>query len=278
MSLFDIDIGEFTSTVKASTISLLDPRNAKRREELIRNAPRLAEAVTALYRTIITPAVESAYMQSFLGDIRHEFDRHYEVPDCLDEFGGDEAVEVARGLDGVVYRLPGGQVAKMGIVHVHKETPIPDPHMERAMDEIAMARIAGKKGVSPKVKDSFFCCSVDTCYYVIIMEDIKGPTLSVWLRTASKKSKDAMRKKVLVLLKKLHDVGIVHMDLHAGNILVGEDEEPIIIDFSRSTYAGQNTTDLSSVTNIFDRLPSFIDDLVDLVMLDLIDMGRVRIK
>jgi tRNA A-37 threonylcarbamoyl transferase component Bud32 len=38
---------------------------------------------------------------------------------------------------------------------------------------------------------------------------------------ASQTNKDAMYKKIGTLLDKLHQVGIVHNDLHQGNIMIG---------------------------------------------------------
>lgn len=276
--LFDINISELTSTVKASAASMMDPRNTARREQLVDKWPQLSRSALHMYRDIITPIVTTTYMRLALGDIRERFEHGYEVPDCLRAYGGDEAVELSHGVDGVVYKLPDGSAAKLGLVRAHHEDPIPDPNMERVKLEIELARLAGKKGISPAVKDSFFCCSRDSCFYVIIMEAVNGPTLSKWLRKATPEQSTAMRKKIAALLKRLHALGIAHMDLHAGNVMVGEDGEPLIIDFSRSQYHNQNKTDLVSLSSIFDHMPSHVDILVDLVIVDLIDMGKIRIQ
>jgi serine/threonine protein kinase len=277
--LFDMDVAEFTSVVNASTASMMDSQNTERRDHLYANMPKMTEAAHDLYLAILTPVVQSAYMQHFVGEIREKFQGHDEIPDCLSAFGGNDAVKLSAGQDGVVYKLPDGTIAKLTLLRTHVDHPIPDPYMASAKYEVDIATRAGKLGVAPKVRDSFFCCSSRRCYSVIIMDMINGPTLTRWSRNASTDEQDAMMQKLTASLKKLHAAGIVHADLHSNNVMVGEDGEPLIIDFGRSFFMKEEgVRDIASIARTFHHTPGALDELVELVLLDLVDMHKIRIR
>jgi serine/threonine protein kinase len=238
-------------------------------------------AEICLCHSLLAETVKSAYMQTLIGEVRERFEKS---SDGLRAFEGRDAEELSHGADGYVYKLPDGTVAKLGDILHHEQIPstaplcqvaiglrptLPNPHMERAKLEIRMATAAGKLGVSPKVRDSFFCCSPMKCYYVIILERVDGPILHKWLASAAQADKEAMYKKIDSLLDKLHQAGIVHNDLHQGNIIIDKSGNPLIVDFSRSTFWKEQ------LRSQFSNSPGHSDSLVDLVIMDLIEMGHL---
>jgi serine/threonine protein kinase len=72
----------------------------------------------------------------------------------------------------------------------------------------------------------------DTAY--IVMEYVKGQTLSAWLRANKVMPARDMMKHMLQIvrgLEKIHRLGILHLDISPENIMVREDGSFVLIDF-----------------------------------------------
>lgn len=68
-----------------------------------------------------------------------------------------------------------------------------------------------------------------------------GPTLKKWLEIPhSDEEKILMLIKVVDAVKQLHECGVLHNDLHAGNILVTKDEDVQLCDFGWSAFLNQD--------------------------------------
>ena len=64
------------------------------------------------------------------------------------------------------------------------------------------------------------------CYWML--QDNKGKTFK---QIFEKCNKDRIYKKILQIINDMHSLGVVHMDLHADNIIIDDDENIFIIDF-----------------------------------------------
>lgn len=85
--------------------------------------------------------------------------------------------------------------------------------------------------------------NIDTGEQYIIMERIMGVSIgdivsdSVNAPIPEKYSHDDFFEKLKKDLKKMHDDGIYHRDLHMGNVMIDENGDPVIIDFGSATIA-----------------------------------------
>jgi tRNA A-37 threonylcarbamoyl transferase component Bud32 len=224
--------------------------------------------------------VEAAYMRYFLADVRHTFKNETDaIPACIKGKSIANMTPIGEGADGAVFQMSDGSVVKIGDVLTHREHPLPDVYHEMAQREIEIAKVAGKAGIAPKVLDAYYCCSDDTCKYVIHMSKVEGTTLHTWNKSSSVKEKSNMSKKIMTQLKKMHKLGISHSDLHAGNIMV-DGNKPVIIDFSRSVWMNekQGKYDVLQIQGIFEKIPNRLESLVTLVVYDMIAKRQIGVK
>lgn len=110
-------------------------------------------------------------------------------------------------------------------------------------DEIEISKIAGDHGISPKIFDSYVCVNNkdSSCYGVIYMEYVKGLTLSDFLyKYYSRENILIIRRILEEKINKLHNLGILHSDLHSDNVMIVMDgsniKDVVIIDFGFSQY------------------------------------------
>ena len=113
-----------------------------------------------------------------------------------------------------------------------------EKNMNRFVQELGIATIAGDAGISPVIYDSII--SDDRQRGYIIMQYIEGPTfLDILLH--SKQNEPAIERASLVVIEKinrLHQLGISHLDLNKLNNVIYDvhSKEPYIIDFGLSEY------------------------------------------
>jgi predicted Ser/Thr protein kinase len=86
--------------------------------------------------------------------------------------------------------------------------------------EVKWATIAGDLGVGPRVVDALVCVQRGALYGLIVMEHVQGVTLAAWRKNASPSELEKAEQLVLAKVARLHDAGVAHSDLHAGNIMV----------------------------------------------------------
>lgn len=98
--------------------------------------------------------------------------------------------------------------------------------------EVAMATRMGKLGVGPEVIDHYACCRGDgKCNGVILMRRVQGTTLAEALEKATAKQKDQIRQKLEKKIEAMHAAGVVHNDLHSGNVMVTPGRDVFLVDF-----------------------------------------------
>lgn len=155
------------------------------------------------------------------------------VSACLGRKDLKSQVPVASGHFGEVYRIA---QKKAGGGHLAVKVVNMDPmkgveywntrgnlHVQAKslIREVKWATLAGKMGVGPHVHDAFVCVRGDIPYGVTVMDFVEGGIkLSEWRTIASKADVSRADKLAIKKLAKLHSVGVIHGDLHAGNIMV----------------------------------------------------------
>ena len=92
---------------------------------------------------------------------------------------------------------------------------------------------------------------------------VKGKTLSDYIVAAEKLTileSTKLISAVLGALAHAHEKKIVHRDLNPSNILIGEDDNPRIMDFGISTFAGHNTSENSVAGTVSYMAPETLNN------------------
>ncbi len=103
--------------------------------------------------------------------------------------------------------------------------------------------------------------------YEKITEDMKAK-LAEKLRPEAEKLIEDLRtiiEPVFPIIERLHAAGIVHGDLHPGNIVYGEDGKPRLIDFDMAKFSEKKGDfNLEKITFILNIIPGWMDSFPDL--------------
>ncbi len=159
------------------------------------------------------------------------------------------------GFYGEVYKLPHDKVAKV-------QELADSSRVREWKREVAWGKLAGQLGVGPKVLDAFLCTEKGDVggnpHGVIVMEHIKGMSLREFRKHAASgdeilKAESIVREK----MQRLHDLGVHHNDLHAGNVLV--------VVGKRRSVADAFVLDYGLASNWADKKAEDFDDLQKLV-------------
>ena len=104
-------------------------------------------------------------------------------------------------------------------------------YFETFLREALIAPIMYKNGIGPKIYDMFICLNAG----YIIMEKYEGT-----IRNIIQDVYENNINTICTLIRKMHSIGIIHNDLHTGNILYRKNEDNtysfVIIDFGLSLY------------------------------------------
>lgn len=102
------------------------------------------------------------------------------------------------------------------------------------INEIDIGHFMGEEGIGPKLYSYWFCEQDQTWY--IVNEKINGITLDQYNNCISQELYNLIRAKI----NKMHSLGVIHYDLHAGNIILVTEGNHIvdiyIIDYGRAKY------------------------------------------
>ncbi len=92
--------------------------------------------------------------------------------------------------------------------------------------------------------------NTDTREEFIIMERIKGHSIgditdlrsNIFVKDTY--NHEAFFKELKEMVDKMHERRIYHRDLHSGNVMIGDDGHPVIIDFGAATYGYGDDADI----------------------------------
>jgi len=97
-------------------------------------------------------------------------------------------------------------------------------------NSIKMSKLAGKINIGPKLYDAFIIIDDDNIKIIKIFEYIEGETLNnkIWKSNSEEKEiYNNLRK----IVSKMNKAGIIHYDIHKGNIMITNSNKIYIIDY-----------------------------------------------
>lgn len=139
---------------------------------------------------------------------------------CLNKF--KDVRKIDSGSFATVYAATGPKNTRYAIKQISLDVSMYDEiGAESVKRELEVTELMGEIGAGPKMYDSFLCRSLGKPYVYIVLEYFNRKSL--WDYTHEGNVLDEKDVKALSdLVGMMHDNGIVHSDLHAGNILVHE--------------------------------------------------------
>ena len=149
---------------------------------------------------------------------------------------------LGQGAFGSVYKLPKNKVLKIinatnYIIPEKTESEQYGEGIDQIINEIKSMEMLNKVNppISPKIYDYWISNNNNSLQVYIVME-FKGKSLWEWLKNKNRSLTKKEEKIIEEKIKKMHNVGIIHRDLHLNNILVEGDENPqfFIADFGLS--------------------------------------------
>jgi len=129
--------------------------------------------------------------------------------------------EVVKGAKkgGKRYAMKQQIIPKEGVVGVGENaTSLPQSRLNEISEEIRIGILMGKHNIGPKVYDSYLCDDNNEMKVFIIMDIMNSGNLQEF----SEKNlvDEKFIQKLKAKIKQMHNLNIMHQDLHAGNIFV----------------------------------------------------------
>lgn len=90
---------------------------------------------------------------------------------------------------------------------------------DRIKSELEVTELMSKKGLGPKLYDSYVCKTMGKPHLYLVLEYYNRRSLSDYLQDGNILDEEQIGD-ISKLIGKMHDLGVIHSDLHAGNILV----------------------------------------------------------
>jgi len=154
--------------------------------------------------------------------------------------------KLGEGVFGSVVKMPSRpclshQIPK-GVSKVAVKTEIVRPRYgfpqtpDGVRNAFAIAKKAAALHIGPQIYDVFIVIEDDGVTKIVkVHEVIEGKTWRdvVW---KSPDARTAARKRLGDLIRKMNRAGIVHHDLHSGNVMVSKKEEIYIIDYDAANF------------------------------------------
>jgi predicted Ser/Thr protein kinase len=177
--------------------------------------------------------------------------------DCLGKIKQD-AEMLGKGFYGTVYKVPTNSCLKnipKKVTHVGVKMEILKPDYDvnqtpaRLKEVTEIARQAAEIKVGPELYDFFVTVAKDGTVQIIkIFQIIEGKS---WADTEWKTSakKHAALEKLNIAIHKMNHIGIIHHDLHSGNVMVSKSGEVYIIDYDLARKVDNEESGLISEFN-----------------------------
>ena len=90
--------------------------------------------------------------------------------------------------------------------------------------ELEITEEMGRKGIGPKLYDAFVCRSSGRHHLYLVLEYLNRRSLWDFIQDGNTLSEEEIRQ-ISDVIGRMHDEGVLHADLHAGNILVHENSD-----------------------------------------------------
>lgn len=158
-----------------------------------------------------------------------------DICNCL-ERNRNKAIELGRGNHAVVYTVEDPVLGSVCVKEMVQDPEIEanDPEIEfEIQDEL------NQKGVkTPYVIAQVFDKESKRQY--IVMERVNGLSIKDLIREKKDLPEnfdlEIFIEKLSRVINAIHESNIIHRDLHAGNVMIDEKGEPVVIDFGMSSY------------------------------------------
>lgn len=95
--------------------------------------------------------------------------------------------------------------------------------IENIENEATIAKEMGELNIGPKIHDVYYCIKNGLIKYYFVMDYMNQGSLEDYMK--KNKLSKANIKQILNKLNKMHKIGILHNDLHDGNILVNKNNK-----------------------------------------------------
>lgn len=153
---------------------------------------------------------------------------------CLDALQESERTPslLGEGAYGSVFRHP----SKPG--RVLKVVDNKNVDYSYVLREVEITRAASDLGVAPRFHNAYTCCGDNYECLVMIEMDAVDQTLYEWLdKPRPEKQMRAVLESLKRLLSTLHSNGIVHHDIHLGNVMLDKKNRVFVVDYGRANMA-----------------------------------------
>lgn len=206
---------------------------------------------------------------------------------CMKKLASETKL-LGEGANGKVYSVPNKPCIKhvpasvkqvaVKMETVSQEYFKPNQTPARLRDVITIAERAGKLKIGPQMYDAFVVIDKKQVQIVKVFEIIEGET---WknMKWNSPADKITAVKKLDALIHKMNKAGIIHHDLHSGNVIVKKTGDIRIIDFDLAKLANNEEADAVEYFKYEDRFFSFelMDRKVRYVYDKLVEDGDIII-
>lgn len=151
---------------------------------------------------------------------------------------------MGEGVFAKVYSLSNNKVIKIINTNMYNLAPNDEYLIDSLINEINIMNKIKNTNIGPKIFDYWMSKNKNILNVYIVME-YKGITLNKWL--LNNKLTETHKKKIKNKIKRLHEMNIIHNDLHEDNILVDKNKNGI--DFFISDFGLSETK-----KNLFERI------------------------
>ena len=185
--------------------------------------------------------------------------------------------EVVKGAfpRGKRYAMKQQIIPKEGVVGVGENAiSLPQYRLNEISEEIRIGILMGKHNVGPKVYDSYLCDDNNEMKVFIIMDIMNSGNL----REFSEKNlvDEKFIQKLKAKIKQMHNLNIMHQDLHAGNVFVHIKNNipiPFLGDFGLSATFDEAVRSMADgETNLW-WVTNFSSDMTKVIVQTMIIMG-----
>ena len=205
---------------------------------------------------------------------------------CMEELKGNTKV-LGSGYYGKVFNVPANscienvpaKVKRVGVkVEFIKSSYDPNQSPERLQAVLAIAKRAAELGIGPALYDCFVTKDTKGSVQIIkIFEIIEG---KAWenIEWADERQKMEAVEQLDALIHKMNKAGIIHHDLHQGNVMVAKSGRIYIIDYDLAKFVDdEENGSIRNFRNSFDEGP-VSEDMLKFIYNNLLAEGSILLN